>query len=154
MHRPQQCVYPDTDNALLRYDRIQYEFLFPFYLVANFEGFLEDADGETVHRPSGFCVYRISLYQSYCTEPFTYSDGDVMEHFFQHVLRKQLPLTKILSRNIPVKPLSDSEQQEFQQATTCHTCGLAFSSPADKTRHHDHVTGEYLFPPVLDVILL
>ena len=81
MHRPQQCVYPDTDNALLRYDRIQYEFLFPFYLVANFEGFLEDADGETVHRPSGFCVYRISLYQSYCTEPFTYSDGDVMEHF-------------------------------------------------------------------------
>jgi len=47
MHKPQQCVYPDADKALLRYERYQYEFLFPFYLVADFEYFLEVVDNET-----------------------------------------------------------------------------------------------------------
>ena len=69
-----------------------------------------------------------------------------MEHFFEHVFKNANAINEILSRNIPMKPLSDSERQEFQQATTCHTCRLAFSLPTDKTRHHDHVTGEYLFP--------
>jgi len=46
---------------------------------------------------------------------------------------------------VPMEPMSDSERQEFHQATTCHTCGLTFSSSSEKTCHHDHVTGEYLF---------
>jgi len=141
-----QCVYPDGDKALLRYERIQYEFLFPFYLVADFECFLAVDDDETLHRPSGFCIYRVSRYQSYRTEPYTYSGGDVMEHFFDYIFKEANAINEILSRNVPMEPMSDSERQEFQQATTCHTFGLAFSSSSDKTRHHDHVTGEYLFP--------
>jgi len=74
MHRPQQCVYPDSDKALLCYERIQYEFSFLFYLVSDFKCFLEpDDDGESVHRPSGFCIYRMSRYQSYRTPPYMYS---------------------------------------------------------------------------------
>ena len=87
MHRPQQCMYPDGDKALLRYERIQYEFLFPFYLVADFECFLAVDDDETLHRPSGFCIYRVSRYESYRTEPYTYLGGDVMEHFFEYIFK-------------------------------------------------------------------
>jgi len=96
MHRPQQCVYPDANNALLCYNRIQYKFLFPFYLVADFECFLAVDDGETIHRSSGFCVYRVGHYQSYRTEPYTYSGGDVMEHFFDYIFKEANAINEIL----------------------------------------------------------
>ena len=65
-----------------------------------------------------------------------------MEHFFEYVFKEANAINEILSRNVPMEPMSDSERQEFHRASTCHTCGLPFSSISDKTRHHDHVTGK------------
>jgi len=44
MHEPQQCIYPSRDEAKLAFTRRQYQFLYDFYLVANFECFLGTSD--------------------------------------------------------------------------------------------------------------
>ena len=39
-----------------------------------------------------------------------------------------------------------TQQRDYQDATACAECGGAFSKSNHKVRHHDHVTGQYLFP--------
>jgi len=46
MHEPQQCIYPSGDEAKLAFTRWQYQFLYDFYLVADFECFLVPSDDE------------------------------------------------------------------------------------------------------------
>ena len=63
------------------------------------------------------CYASVSQYQSYRTEPFTYSGKDVMARFFDHGFQEANVINDILSRNVPMEPLNASERQEFQLAT-------------------------------------
>ena len=158
IHSPQQCVYPQGDKAKLSFVSHHTEFPFDFYLVGDFEVFLKPGDdtnaGETqqqqtivsAHVPSGFCLYRVSPHEEFYTPPFTYSGGDTMEKFFDRVFEEANTISDILSRDVPMSPLSRNEQAEHDRATVCRNCKVAFSSQNPKTRHHSHVTGRYLFP--------
>ena len=126
-----------------------------FYLCANFECFLQppppDIQDDTVvstHFPSGFCVYRITDHDEFRTPPFTYSGAGqtVMEKFFDHVFSEAKVISNILSRNVPMIPLTADERLEFDRATSCRNCKADFTPNNLKTRHHSHVSGRYLFP--------
>jgi len=155
IHAPQQCVYPQGEKAKLTFDSHHFEFPFDFYLVGDFECFLrpsDDANAETqqgivsTHVPSGFCVYRVSAHHEFCTPPFTYSGEGVMQKFFEHVFAEANTINRILSRYVPMSPLTAVEQAEHDRASVCRNCNANFSSQNPKTRHHSHVTGRYLFP--------
>jgi len=147
MHAPQQTVYPTGEKAKLRFDAHHCEFPFDFYLVADFECFLEPQQSVvSTHVPSGFCVYRVSTHEEFRFTPFTYSGVDVMEKFFDRVFAEARAISDILSRDVPMSPLTDVEQVKFERATTCRNCKADFSPQNPKTRHHSHVTGCYLFP--------
>jgi len=62
------------------------------------------------------------------------------------VLREARSNSDILSRNVPLCPLDDDQQSSFDAAVTCHNCNTKFTGDNPKTRHHCHVTGNYLFP--------
>jgi len=41
-----------------------------------------------------------------------------MGKFFNHVFAEARPISDILSRDVPMSPLTDVEQVEFERATT------------------------------------
>jgi len=154
-HAPQQCEYPQGEKAKLKFESHHFEFPFDFYLVADFECILKppDEDFESQqqqvihnHVPSGFCVHRVSAHEDYQTSPFTYSGNNVMKTFFDHVFYQAKSINDILSRNVPMRPLTATEQAEHDQASICRNCNTNFSPQNPKTHHHSHVTGQYLFP--------
>jgi len=55
-------------------------------------------------------------------------------------------INEILSRQVPLFPMSDVDVRRHREATTCSNCYRAFTHGNYKVKHHDHVTGEYLFP--------
>ena len=69
-----------------------------------------------------------------------------MEDFFRYVFDLSKTIGDILSRNIPMRSLSDDERHEFDLAVVCSNCGEEFSKENGKTLHHNHVSGDYLFP--------
>jgi len=125
-------------------------------MVADFESFLKPVDREqqqsgdgkviNVHEPSGFCVHRVSSFPDYQIAPYTYSGPDIIDAFYDHVLREARIISDILSRNVPMKALSDEQQSSFDAAVTCRNCGNKFAYKNPKTLHHCHVTGNYLLP--------
>ena len=150
-HEPQQCVYPSGDKAKLSFTRRQYQFLYDFYLVADFECFLVPSDDGTTstHVPSAYCVYLVTPHERYRMPPHAYVDngaGDVMENFFRYVFDLSRTIGDILSCNVPMRTLSDDERREFDLAVSCSNCGEEFSKENAKTLHHNHVSGDYLFP--------
>jgi len=80
---PQQTVHPTGEKAKLRFDAHHCEFPFDFYLVADFECFLEPQQSVvSTHVPTGFCVYRVSAHEKFRSTAFTY-DGDFLLQFFR-----------------------------------------------------------------------
>jgi len=124
-------------------------------MVTDFESFLKPIDGRqqrqsgagraiNVYEPSGFCVHRVSSFSDYQTSPYTYSGTDVIDAFYDHVLREARTISDILSRNVPMGALSDEQQSSYDAAVTCRNCGNKFAYDNPKTRHRCHVTGNYL----------
>jgi len=112
----------------------------PFYLVRDFESFLtplerkeeEERNSMTkldVHNVSGFCCHCISSEPKYCTLPKVYSGPDPMTEFYDHVMEESRVISKIVSRQVPMRPMTSDEHKLHEAATECVNCG------------------EYLFPP-------
>jgi len=120
-------------------------------LVADFESFLKPVEQQqsgagsviNVHEPSGYCVHRVSSFPDYQTSPHTYSGANVIDAFYNHVLREARIISAISSRNVPMSPLDDEQQSSYDAAVTCRNCGNKFAYDNLKTRHHCHVTGNY-----------
>jgi len=94
---------------------------------------------------SGFCCYRISSEPKYCTPPNVYSGPDPMTKFYDHVMEESRVISKIVSHTVPMRRMTSDEHKLHEAATECVNCGDPFSDRNLKVRHHDHVSGEYLF---------
>ena len=91
--------------------------------MADFECFLVALDDGTMstHVPSACCVYLVTPHEHYRMLPRAYvnnGDGDVMDDFFRYVFDLSKTIDNILSRNIPMRALSDDERREFDRADT------------------------------------
>jgi len=159
-HEPQQVVYPNPQNekeCVLKFRSKHKQHPLFFYLVCDFESFLTPLEREEeeernsmkkldVHNVSGFCCYRISSEPKYRTPPKAYSGPDPMTEFYDHVMEESRVISKIVSRQVPMRPMTSDERKLHEAATECVNCGGPFSDRNLKVRHHDHVSGEYLFP--------
>ena len=125
--------------------------------MCDFESFLSPLEREEeeernsmkkldVHSVSGFCCYRISLEPKYRTPPKVYSVPDPMTEFYDHVMEESRVISKIVSRQVPMRPMTSDKHKLHEAATECVNCGGLFSDRNLKVHHHDHVSGEYLFP--------
>ena len=150
-HEPQQVVYPNPHNekeCVLKFRSNHKQHPLPFYLVCYFESFLMPLEMEEeerksmknldVHSVSGFC-YRIS-------SPKVYSGPDPTTDFYDHVMEESRVISKIMSQQVPMRSMTSDEHKLHEAATEFVNCGGPFSDWNLKVRHHDHVSGEYLFP--------
>jgi len=69
-----------------------------------------------------------------------------MDKFYEHIMRESLAISAIHGDDQDVHPLTDTQQADCDSATTCGECGGDFTKSNHKVRHHDHVTGQFLFP--------
>jgi len=99
-----------------------------------------------VHSASCFCCYRISSEPKYRTPPKVYSGPDPMTEFYDHIMEESRVISRIVSQQVPMRPMTPDEHKLHEAATECVNCGGPFSDRNLRVRHHDHVSGEYLFP--------
>ena len=69
-----------------------------------------------------------------------------MDKFYEHVMRESEVISAILANDRDMTALTDIQHRDYKDATTCTECGGSFTKSNHKVRHHDHVTGQYLFP--------
>ena len=153
--------YPDPKKpkeSLLKFRKYAARFRLHFYLVCDFESFLtpidrnEDVDAIKAtnlideQNVCGFGCHRVSEYPEYQTDPIVYSGPGVMDKFYEHVMRESKIISDILTDDQDMYPLTDTQQADYDDMTTCGECGEDFTKSNHKVRHHDHVTGQYLFP--------
>jgi len=158
-HAPQDVKYPNPENpkeCTLEFHNKAARFRLPFYLVCDFEFFLthsehgEDAHATKAtniideHRVCGFACHRVSKYPEYQTQPIVYIGPGVMDEFYEHVMQESTIISSILDNDRDVTPLTAIQQTDYEDATTCEECG-EFRKSNNKLRHHDHVTGQFLF---------
>jgi hypothetical protein len=120
----------------------------PFVIYADFESCLVSVnDKPTVvdeHVPSGFCAYTVACDPEFQTEPLVYSGPDCMDVFYDHLAKEQQRIIDIIKRNMAMIPLTDEEQNRYDQAQTCVRCKETFSNENPKVRHHNHRTGKFV----------
>jgi len=97
------------------------------------------------HRVSGFCVYRVTEHVEHQTPPFVYSGPDPVTKFYDHVISESRSICSIVTRNVPMLPLSKEQVGDYDNATTCGNCGGGFTKTNHKVHHHCHVSGIYQF---------
>jgi len=74
-----------------------------------------------------------------------YSGPEVMNKFYEHVLRESEVISGILANDRDMTLLTATQQTDYEDATTCAECGEAFTKSNHKVRQYDHITGQYLF---------
>jgi len=164
-HPAQDVKYPDPKKpkeSVLEFRKYAARFRLPFYLVCDFESFLtpidpnEDVDVVKAtnvvdeHNVRGFACHRVSEYSQYQTDPSVYSGPGVMDAFYEHVMHESKVISDILADDQDMDPLTDTQQTDYDGTTSCGECGGDFTKSNTKSnykvRHHDHVTGQFLFP--------
>ena len=154
LNRPHKIytVYPydvKKDESKVCFKNFRKTFFVPFCFYLDFESYLVKTTDEydrEIHDPSGFCCLGIAKdeYAEYNDEfAYVYSGPDVMQHFYRYMRSELEKIDEILEKQEPMELTAD-EQDEFDDATNCHTCGDEFDDDAIACRHHDHVTGKYL----------
>ena len=74
-----------------------------------------------------------------------YSGPGVMDAFYEHVMSCEV-IFVILANDREMTPLTAVQQSDYEDATICGECSREFTKSNHNVRHHDHVTGQYLFP--------
>ena len=75
-------------------------------------------------------------------------DGEtLMERFVDTPLSLSREVHAFMMRNIPMEPLTDKQDREYEKAEKCYICHERFHGKAKKkVRDHGHSTGEHLGP--------
>jgi len=145
-HAPQRVIYPEPGSTLQWKSPMKTERI-PFVIYCDFESFLVPGSKLKnvidTHIPSGFCCHTVSIFEEYATPPTLYSGEEVMEHFFTHLLDERERISKILSKNEPMKPLTDSERKQHEEATHCSVCEEPFTVDNWKVKEHCHIKGHF-----------
>ena len=69
-----------------------------------------------------------------------------MTKFYEHVTSESTEIGKIMATNLPMQPLTPQQKSHYTNTTICHNCKQPFDHSNWKVRHHDHLTGQFLFP--------
>jgi len=150
--------YPDPDDCTLKFANEKKQHPVSFFLIADFESFLTPTDNDddeqdtrhtkiiSEHNVSGFCCHRVTQLDQYRTPPTLYSGEDVMSKFHEHVTNDSKEIGKIMASNLSMEPLTPQQQSQYTNATVCGNCKQPFTHRNWKVRHHDHLTGKFLFP--------
>ena len=156
---PQSVVMPGEDNCHMRFKNIQNVVPAPFYIVADFESNLEEANekrGKTTvvkqhHVPSAFCLHLHSRVESFQMDPVVRAktceeDTDMDKAFVEAVASVATEIGERFPEPVPMV-FGAEEQSRHDEQDTCYACGNIFVEEMkkkwSKVRDHCHYTGRY-----------
>ena len=150
-HGPQHTVLTGEKDRFMKFTQWGKKLKVPFVIYADFECILSPLPkegGKThLHKPCGYSYLIVSAVDEEQPEIVCYrgKDGEnVVEHFFDSVLKESEHLVKCLKTNIPMN-FTQEDEIVHDQTTQCHICGEKMESK-DKVRDHCHLTGKYKGP--------
>ena len=68
-----------------------------------------------------------------------------MTKFYDHIMSESQVISNILSKQVDMLPFTKHEKENFRAAIHCDCCEEAFTVTNPKVRHHEHISGQYLF---------
>ena len=129
VHGLQAARYPEPGKNILKFRNIYKQFPVGVYLVCEFDSCLIPSGGIDpskstnfidTHELSGFSCFAVSsILEINDQEPIFYSGPRVMDRFFSHLFLEQVRINEILSRNVPMRPLSEKQLKEFAECSIC-----------------------------------
>jgi len=117
-HPAQMTVCPnaeDEDKCTMKFRAHRKQFRLPFYIVADFESFLEPTDDSEFdrgmkvinnHEVSGFACHRVTDIKEYKTAPTVYSGPNPVSVFYDHIMKESREISKILDVEVPMPQLT------------------------------------------------
>ena len=94
------------------------------------------------HKIVSYSFAIVSIDNEIVFERSEMDEHNCLELFMEAVMDASRQIGDILKRTTPMD-LTKEEQQDFENARTCHICGLAAFSP-DKVRDHCHFSGKFI----------
>ena len=145
-HGPQVIQLPGPKEQFMRFKQVGKMLKVPFVIYADFECILQPVNKEgkkNIHKPCGYSYLVVSAVDEDKNQPtiVTYSDEDVLEHFFEDIMKETNILIERLKTNMPMIFTTENEA-DFNATHDCHICG-EYLQPHDKVRDHCHFTGKY-----------
>ena len=129
-----------------------------FVMYADFKSVLVNQSGcvnttenswtEEVHRhvPCGASLYIKSSDDCYFKESEIFRGEDSIEEFLDAIMVAANGIRNILKKKIPMRQLTQQQQEDFNNAEKCHICERLFKSNDKCVKDQDHLTGEYRGP--------
>jgi hypothetical protein len=139
---------PLWDESIVKWKSREKAERVPFVIYADFESCLvlvHDNSGVLdEHIPSGFCACTVSADPEFETGPVTYSGRDCVTVFYDHLAGEQHRIAAIFGDYHEMLPLTQEEQERFDQTWACVACNKPLSDLNPKIMHHNHRTGKFI----------
>ena len=117
----------------------------PFVIYADFECILSPLQNgknkSHLHKPCGYSYLVVSALEEAQREVVCYKGDNVVEHFFDDLIKESDYLLECLKTNIPMI-FTEEDEQVHGATDACFIC-QEHVSPNDKVRDHCHFTGKY-----------
>ena len=117
----------------------------PFVIYADFECILSPlSNGKNkshLHEPCGYSYLVVSALEGAQREVVCYRGDNMVEHFFNDMIKESDYLLEHLKTNIPMI-FTEEDEQVHGATNACFIC-QEHMSPNDKVRDHCHFTGKY-----------
>lgn len=141
-------VLPEK-HTCIQFEHFERKQKINFVIYADFESMLINCDtmgskntnNLKQHIPTCFAYYVCCSYDSSLNKYVTYRGADCVEIFIKWLFHDIQNIHNILSENNQMKPMTNDQKHDYENATKCHICNQFLFG--DKVRDHDHITSEY-----------
>ena len=145
-HGLQVTQLPGPKEQFMKFKQLGKMLKVPFVIYADFECILQPMNKEgkkNVHKPCGYSYLVVSAVDEEEDQPkiVTYSDENVLDHFFEDMMRETNHLIERLKTNKPMI-FTEEDEANFNATYACHICD-EYLPENDKVRDHCHLTGKY-----------
>lgn len=136
-------------NSYLQFKNYERQQKINFIIYADFESILKKCDVNksentrlcATHEPSCFGYYICCSHDPKLNKYVTYKGSDCVEVFVKYLIDDIQEIYHVLSKKMPMTPLTLEQENSFKNATHCHICkNLLYD---DRVYDHDHITSEY-----------
>ena len=144
---------PTERNNKLYFKNYHKKLTIPFVIYYDFECTLKKVDDKTdnktkilnKHEPNSFACYTKCIEDKhdklYLSEIYEDSQKCV-EDFIKYLSEEERRISAIKKTIIPMN-LSEEEETDFKNATSCHICNKKYDDKDIRHRDHCHITGKY-----------
>ena len=131
----------------------------PFVMYADFEIVLVNQSGcagtteksckEKVQTSCPLWCYSLYIKSSddcYFRGPEIFRGEDLVEEFFDAIMVATNEIQNILKKKVPMKQLTQQQEEDFNNSKKCHICESSFKSNEKRVKDHDQLTYEHRGP--------